>query len=242
MTADPNRRSNSIPPAWVAVLPFLDPRAWGAIVYLWLAFPLGLIWFIGMTVGLLTGAALSIVWVGFLVLAATFAGIWGAEGLERRLAIALLGARVPERRQPPAPGAGWGAQIGSVVGGPAFWKGMLFLVLRFPLGFAGWLFSLLSLLIPTVFVVAPWAVIAGYGDLDFDLWIVDSPWSAFVLSALGFLMLVVAFHLHRLLGRFWAVLAEWLLGAEVPVAGAGNAGEKLEEPVGSPAQPVLPAV
>jgi hypothetical protein len=241
MTAVPTRRPFRLPPALIAVLPFLDPRAWGAIVYLWLAFPLGLVWFIGMAVGLLTGVALTIVWVGFLVLAATFAAIWGAEGLERRLAIALLGARVSERRRRPAPGAGWRAQIGSVLGGPAFWKGMLFLGLRLPFGLLGWIFSLVSLLVPTIFMLVPWAVITGHGDLDFDLWIVDDLWSAWLLSALGLVLLVISFHLHRLFGRVWAVLAEWLLGAEVPGSSKpGGAGKTVASE--SPAPAVLPAL
>src|SRR5512134_2881240 len=90
-----------LPPIVVAVAPFLDPRAWGAVAYVWLGFPLGLAWFIGLTVGFAAGVPLTLIWVGFLLLFLTVVAAWGAEGLERRLAMLLLGARVPARRTRP---------------------------------------------------------------------------------------------------------------------------------------------
>ena len=72
-----------------AVAPFLEARTWGALAYVWLGFPLGLAWFVGLTVGIATGAALTIVWIGIVLLFVTFLAAWGAEGLERRLAIWL---------------------------------------------------------------------------------------------------------------------------------------------------------
>ena len=143
-----------LPSAVVAVAPFLDPRTWGAVAYLWLGFPLGLVWFVGMTVGFLTGAALTIVWVGLIVLAVTLFGVWGAEGLERWLAILLLGARVPARRDRAAGPETAGAWIRSVVGGAALWKGTLFLALRFWLGLVCWVFSIVTLAVSLAFLAA----------------------------------------------------------------------------------------
>ena len=99
-TAALDARSPLRSPAVRALAPFLEARTWGALAYVWLGFPLGLAWFIGLTVGIATGAALTIVWVGLVLLLLTFLAAWGAEGLERRLAIWLLGAQVPERRRP----------------------------------------------------------------------------------------------------------------------------------------------
>lgn len=209
-----------LPPAVVAVAPFLDPRTWGAVAHVWLGFPLGLVWFVGMTVGFTTGIALTIVWIGLGILAATLLAVWGAAGLERRLAMLLLGAKVPERRPRPAGPENAGGWARSVLGGAALWKGIVFLALRFPLGLAGWVFSVVSLSVSLAFLAAPWIhLFGGEVNLDFGpLWIAPemSPWLVWIAGLVG---LVVSLHLHRALGWMWARLAEWLLGAAAPAVG-----------------------
>jgi len=206
-----------LPPAVLAVAPFLDPRTWGAVAYLWLGFPLGLAWFVGMTVGFATGIALTIVWIGLGILAATLVAVWGAEGLERQLAILLLGARVPARRARPAGPESAGGWARSVLGGAALWKGIVFLALRFPLGLAGWVFSVVSLAVSFALLAAPWVrLLGGDVNLDFDGWGLSPEDGVWVLSIVGAVGLVVSLHLHRALGWLWARLAEQLLGAAAP--------------------------
>lgn len=230
-----------LPPPVFALAPFLDLGTWTAAIYLWLAFPLGLLWFVGLLVGFAAGLPLTIVWIGFALLAATLAGAWFAEGLERQLAIRLLGAAVPPRiaRQsgPERP-----ARIGDVLGGPALWKGLVFLALRFPLGLASWLFSLVSLVVSTAFLFAPWVELAGWEELDLVVdirpafWVVDTTAELWLLSLAGYALLVVSLHAHRALGWAWARLAEWLLGAEAPAASAApSAGGAAAAPASLPA-------
>jgi len=198
------------------IAPYLDPKSWGAIVYVWLAFPLGLIWFLLLTIGLLTGAALSLIWVGLFILAFTLLAAWGAEGLERQLANLLLGARVAERRIPRHSPEGMGAWLGSVARSPGLWKGLMFLGLRFPLGLAGWIFSVVSLAVSGAFLAAPFVVFAGgHIDLDLSPIMVDDITGSWALAVAGYVLLVVSFHLHRGLGWFWARTAELLLAARV---------------------------
>lgn len=218
-------RLPQLPPLLVAAAPFLDPRTWGAVAYVWAGFPLGLLWFIGMTVGFAAGIPLTLVWVGFFVLAVTLAAVWAAEGVERRLAILLLGAQVPPRRARTLPGESeslrrWAA---SVVSGPALWKGMLFLALRFPLGLAGWIFSVVSLTVSAAFLVAPWIELSGLGEVDLVVLELDRPYELWMVALLGLVMMTVTLHLHRALGWLWARLAEHLLGAELPATPAGPA-------------------
>ncbi len=206
-----------LPPALLAVAPFLDPRTWGAVAYLWLGFPLGLLWFVGMTIGFLTGTVLTLIWIGLVVLAVTLLGVWGAEGLERQLAILLLGARVPERRKQAEGPETTGAWIRSVVSGPALWKGIVFLALRFPLGLVGWIFSVVSLSISLAFLAAPWIrLFGGHVNLDFGWFWIGPGEGLWLLSIVGLLGLIVSLHAHRALGWIWARLAEWLLGEVAP--------------------------
>lgn len=212
----PESRPFRLPPVVVAVAPYLDPKTWGAIAYIWLGFPLGLAWFIGMTVGFVTGLALTLIWIGLALLAATLLAVWGAEGLERQLAILLLGARVPERRVRRPEGESAKSWIRSVAKGPALWKGIFFLALRFPLGLLGWVASVVSLSVSVACMMAPWIYYFGVGhvdiDLGFGLGIVDSGPGSWALAVAGMIGLVISLHLHRGLGWIWARLAERLLG------------------------------
>jgi hypothetical protein len=193
------------------------PRTYGALVYLWLGFPLGLAWFVALTVGLATGLGLAIVWIGFAILAVTLGLVWLAEGLERQLAIRLLGARVPERL--PAAARQPGTRLRATLVSPALWKGLLFLIVRFPAALACWVTSLVSLIVPAAFATLPALYLfADPADLHFDppFWSVDSFAATLPFGFAGLLGLLVALHLHVALGWVWARLAEWLLGAETP--------------------------
>ncbi|GMU64293.1 MAG: hypothetical protein AMXMBFR36_05670 [Acidobacteriota bacterium] len=201
-----------------ALAPFLEARTWGALVYVWLSFPLGLAWFVGLTVGLATGAALTILWVGLVLLFLTFLAAWGAEGLERRLAILLLGANVPERRRRPEGTETFRAWLKSVFTRAPLWKGLLFLALRFPLGLAGWTVSVVSLAVSGGFLAAPFALAVG-GSVDLGFWSPVTVGEALPISLVGLALLIVTFHLHRAMGWAWARLAEQLLG------GAGEPSE-----------------
>ena len=215
-----------LPPAVRVAMPFLDPRTWGAVVYIWLSFPLGLAWFIGMVIGFAAGLPLTIVWVGFLVLLATLVGAWGAEGLERRLAMLLLGAQVPPRRERPSQpvparyGLTW---LRSVLGSQALWKGLLFLALRFPLGLVGWVASVVSLSLSASLLAAPFALLTGFARVDFGFWRPETALAAIPIALFGYLLFVATLHLHRAFGWAWARLAELLLGSGVPAPSAPSA-------------------
>ncbi len=241
----PTLGSFRLPPAVRAVAPFLDPRTWGSVLYVWLGFPLGLAWFIGLTVGLLTGLALTILWVGLLLLFVTLLAAWGAEGLERRLAILLLGAEVPVRRERPA-GAnapeGVKVWLRSVFTRAPLWKGLLFLALRFPLGLVGWVVSVVSLSVSVAFLAAPFAVASGLGGISIGSWQSESPWATLPLALLGLISLVATLHLHRGIGWAWARLAEMLLGGTEPdVAGSEGGTEPVETQSAGAIESRLPA-
>jgi hypothetical protein len=243
---DPSRRTfPQLPPVLVAVAPFLDLRTWGAVVYVWLGFPLGLAWFVGLIVGFAVGVPLTILWIGFAVLAATLAFAWMAEGLERQLAIHLLGAAVPPRL-PRTTGDGM-AGVRSVLGSSALWKGMLFLALRFPLGLVGWIFSLVSLVVSTTFLLAPWVELVGWEEfelavnVDWLYWPIDSTFDLWLLSFVGLVMMIGTLHAHRALGFVWARLAEWLLGGPAPAPAAPETTRSDVDAAWSTSAPAAPA-
>jgi hypothetical protein len=209
------------------------PRTYGSLLYLWLGFPLGLAYFIGLVVGFAVGIPLTLLWVGLLVLFATLALAWAAEGFERQLAIRLLGAAVPARLAAPAPAATPAkrfAHLRAVGGSPALWKGLVFLFLKFPLGLGGWIFSLVALVVSISFIASPFAILYfGHDHVDLGWWEPDTFLEAVPFSIAGIFGLLISLHLHNALGYAWARLAEWLLGREAPAHGRG-ASSALGEP------------
>ncbi len=188
----------------------LRGRSYLNIAYLWLAFPLGLAYFVMLVVGVPLGIGLVILWIGLLVLFLVMLGVWAAAGLERQLAIALLGAAVPERRTAVS-GETPGRWLRSVFGSAAMWKGLGFLALKFPLGLAGWIFSVVSLTVSGVFLAAPLVWPLG-GRYDFCLWRVTSESDTIPLALTGLFMLLVTLHAHNGLAWIWKRLAELMLG------------------------------
>ena len=73
----------------------IEPRSYLNSLYLLTAFPLGFIYFLVLTVGMISGAFLSIVGIGLLILLATMVAAWGFALFERELAIGFLGVNVP---------------------------------------------------------------------------------------------------------------------------------------------------
>ena len=73
----------------------IEPRSYANLLFLAMAFPLGLAYFIFLVVGLSLGVGLLIIWVGIPILALVLAGSWLLAAMERQLAIHLLGAEVP---------------------------------------------------------------------------------------------------------------------------------------------------
>src|SRR5581483_3357929 len=114
-------------------------RTYTNLLYLLLAFPLGLAYFIFLAVGLTAGFGLTIVWIGLPILALVFAGSWAFAAFERQAAILLLGADVPpmtpETLPPPSldTRTAW-QRAGDFFANPVTWKGMGFLLLKLPLG------------------------------------------------------------------------------------------------------------
>lgn len=212
---------------------FLAPvsgRTYLNLLYLALAFPLGLAYFVFLSVGLSVGLGLTIVWVGIPILALVLAGTWGAAALERQMAIHLLGAEVAPmvpRASLAAEAPGLWARLRAVLANPVTWKGMGFLAIKFPLGIFTFvaLVTLLSLslaLIATPFFYA-------WSPPQIFLWEVDTLDQALVCSLIGLATLLVSLNALNLLAGAWKWLSRVSLGSE-----------RFSAPPASPTYPAAP--
>lgn len=195
------------------------PRTYGSLLYLWLGFPLGLAYFVGLVVGFSAGVPLTIIWIGLAILLVTFLAAWGAAGFERLLAIHLLGARVPERVTHPA-SPRLRSRLAAALGSAAMWKGMAFLLLKFPAALATWIVSLVSLVVPLAFALVPfaWLVAPQNIHIGIGFWQPESFLGTLPFGIAGVLGFLVALHLQNGMGWLWARLAEAMLGSNGPAA------------------------
>ena len=193
-------------------------RTYTNLLYLALAFPLGLAYFIFLTVGLSLGLGLTLVWIGVPILALVFAGSWGLAAMERQLAIHALGAEVPPMAPPPTSDAQtfW-QRAGAFFSNPVTWKGMAFLLVKLPLGIVSFAAIVTLLTASAALILAP--AIWQWGDLaifnvDGLAWTVDSWAGAWVCATIGLFLMFLSLNLLNGLALVWRWTATALLGSE----------------------------
>ena len=108
------------------------PQTYLNLAYLVLAFPLGLVYFVSVTVGLALGVGFSFVLVGIPLLAAVVAVSLVVAAFERRLTSSMLGVDVPSG---PAPvGDSRWERLRSLATEPGTYAPLLYLPLKFVVG------------------------------------------------------------------------------------------------------------
>jgi len=193
-------------------------RTYKNLLYLMLAFPLGLGYFIFLSVGLTAGVGLTIVWIGLFLLALVLAGTWAFAAFERQMAIHLLDAEVAPMLPPPSPAQRtvW-QQVRDVLANPVTWKGMAFLLLKLPLGVISFAATVAMLSISAAFLFAP-AVAAfgdwGMADVDGLVFEVSSVGGAWLCLLIGVVLLFLSLNLLNALAGVWRGTAALLLGSE----------------------------
>jgi signal transduction histidine kinase len=184
----------------------IEPRSYLNGLYLLTAFPLGLTYFLVLTTGMVSGAFLSIVGVGLLILLATMVAAWGFALFERELAIGLLGANVPPLSLPdPDLVSPWRLLVRHL-GQPATWRSLVYLFLKLPFGIFA---SLLSgaLLVPSVFgIVYPLVKVNIDGPSPQAIGNFIFP-GLFAVAGLA-----LSFHVLNVVGRAWGRFAGQMLG------------------------------
>ena len=113
-----------------------EPQAYLNLLYLLAAFPLGLAYFVLLVTGLSSGISLLIVWVGIPILLLMGVITWVLAGFERLMAIHWLKESVPARATRTAARTDIWTRLKQHVADPVTWKGLLYLLMKLPLGTA----------------------------------------------------------------------------------------------------------
>ena len=209
------------------------PQTWLNLVYLLLAFPLGLAYFIVLVVGLSVGISLTIVVVGIPILIGLIILWRQLANLERVQARGLLGLDLPSSRLPWGDRRGFWAKIGALLADRTTWLDLFFLVVKFPLGIISFVLAVTGLAMSVGFIAAP--IFQQFDVLTVGNQRIDSWPYALALVPVGILALFAS--LHVLNGWTWmsARMAEALLAVS-PLVTTTETAPQPQAPQGWPQQ------
>jgi hypothetical protein len=210
------------------------PQTYKNLLYLLLAFPLGIAYFTWLVTGSALGVSLLITLIGLPILVLTLSGATVAAGIEARLAESLVGveASVPSflsefhvKDGLAMPGEGFIEAIKQLVTAPSTWTSVVLLVTKFVAGIISFVAVVTSGSIAAVLLAAPFiyndaAVSLGAAspvaasNYTIGAWTVSTLPEALVVAGAGVIFAVVAFNLLNGLARIQARYTASLLGVK----------------------------
>jgi hypothetical protein len=212
----------------------VDPQTYRNLVYLALAFPLGLVYFVGLVTGGALGLGLLITVVGLPILLLTVVGATLAAGLEAHLTTHLAGVPTPvptalrefdAREGLALPGNGFLDATRRLVTAQSTWTGVVVVLTKFVFGLVSFVALVTAGAVGTALLAAPVAydnpsatvTVGGeatVGQYSVGPWLVDTLPEALAVAAGGLVFLLVALNLLNLLARLQAEYTSALLGAD----------------------------
>ncbi len=194
--------------------PLFHASTYGAAAYLLAGLPLGVFYFVFLVTAIAVGLSTSIIWIGVPILFGALVGWRWIGRFERNLSDALLGTSIEP--PPPAVTSGmtlWG-KIRALLVDAYTWRSFGWLLLRFPLGVAGFVLVVVAVSVSVAFITSPIALLfRDQADLG---WIEDGrEWMVWLVSAGGIVVLVISAHLVKALGKGIGAVATALLGPSI---------------------------
>ncbi|QSG03115.1 sensor domain-containing protein [Natranaeroarchaeum sulfidigenes] len=193
-----------------------DRRTYRHLLYLLLAFPLGLIYYLFVGFGLTFGLVLSVVVVGVVVLAATIGLVRLFAELERRLANVLLSTTLGPAEDVDSTGSGILAIVTRYVDAPSTWRGLSFVTMKLWTGIVG-LVLIVALISAIQIATAPlhYPHRVEFGTLNGEpiAWTIQTLPEAALAVPIGGLLVLVCLHVTNAVAYVCARIAEALLGS-----------------------------
>jgi len=190
------------------------------LLYLLAAFPLGLFYFCFLVCGLSLGVSLTIVWVGLPILLLVGAGWWLLAGFERLMAIHLLKEDVPTMKRPSNESAGIWTRFTGYLANPVTWKGLLYLLVKFPLGMVTFVILVILIALTVAFVSLPFTYQSqqffqdGFLHAGQFVWQIDSLGEALLGTLIGLLLWPLSLNISNGLAWLHAKFARLMLSID----------------------------
>ena len=200
-------------------------QAYLNLLYLLVAFPLGVLYFVLLVSGLSLGIPLLIVWVGIPVLLLVGVLWWALASFERFMAIHWLKEDVPAMSRPSIEGADVWIRFKEYLVNPITWKSLLYLFVKFPLGVAAFvvLITLISLTLafltmPFMYEFLPEFRAGVFLSPGLPAWHMDSLNDALLVALIGLMLWPVTLHVTNGLAWVHAKFARVMLSVD-PMGG-----------------------
>jgi hypothetical protein len=201
------------------------------LIYLLLAFPLSIVYFVFLVTGLSLGFGTLIIWIGIPILLAVFAASWGLAMFERTLAMLLLREDIPPMARAEETAESAWERFKAHLRNRVTWSSFLYLFLKFPVATTFFVFTVTVLALAVGLLITPliyrlWDYPSGY-----SFWEVDTLGEALLVSALSVLLVgPISLHIVNFMADLSGAFARVSLGKTQ--AKAGESGE--EKPASQP--------
>jgi hypothetical protein len=169
-----------------------DPQSYLNILYLLLSFPLGTIYFVFLVTGLSLGFGMIITLFGIPILLLVLGGSLVLCDFERMVAIAMLKEQIPPASSQPTSG-GWWPRLKACLLNRRTWTGVLYLLLKFPVGTATFTIAVTLVSVTGALLTAP--IYYSFVDMNWSVWTIDTLWEASLLTLIGIPLLFISLHL-----------------------------------------------
>lgn len=196
---------------------YVDPRAWGALLYMLIAFVTGIFYFTWAVTGVSLSISLLIFIFGFPLALLFLLSVRGLALLEGRLVEALLGVRMPRRPLFSHQGMKWFDRLKTLLTDKATWLMIVYMLLQFVLGTVYFVLIVTVLSFSLSFIAIP--VLQEIFDqgalmLNNNIRYTFPTWS-YPLWILGGILLWTTFmNIARSIGQLHGKMAKWLLVSE----------------------------
>ena len=192
---------------------FVDPHAYGSLLYMLISMATGIFYFTWVVSGLSLAAGLIILIIGLPFFVLFLLSIRGIALVEGRIVEALLGVRMPRRPLFTNTQDGFWDRFKALVLDPRPWIAMVYMVLQLPLGILYFtvLVTMIAFGLAGIFVpVLQWGLdmpVMQFGTTEyFAPWWLIPP-----MVMVGGLWLLLTMHLAKLVGRLHGRFAKAML-------------------------------
>ncbi len=191
-------------------IPLWQGATYARGLYLLLGLPLGILYFTFLVTSLSLAVGLSIVWVGVPILIGALIA-WRAMGrFERTLLSAMVGANIDPPLGKVEPSMSLGQKARALASDSYTWRSFGWLLLRFPLGIAGFVVVVVLVSTSLSLLGAPLALV-WEDHIDFG-WAEDFTAALWLAPLIGLFLAAGSAHVISGFARLHGVMARPLLG------------------------------
>jgi hypothetical protein len=194
----------------------IEPRAWGALLYLLFTLATGIIYFTWAVTGISLSLSLLILIIGIPIAGLFILSTRGLALLEGRMVEALLGIRMPHRPLFSPKDKGIWAKFKSLLTDKYTWFSMVYMLLQLPLGITYFTVFITLISMSLALVAAPiwsWALNLPMVTNNGTQYILNG-WVTPFLTVAGVILFFATLHLAKVIGSLHGKLAKAMLVRE----------------------------